>query len=95
MPDGATFRQYGRPLLAVLGDLANLEWRRLARKRGATFHYLLMRSDGDQLEKITELVEAGRIRPVIDSVFPLERTAEALARSEEGHATGKVIVETR
>jgi NADPH:quinone reductase-like Zn-dependent oxidoreductase len=35
---------------------------------------------------------AGRLKPVIDGVFPLERTAEALERLGSGDAIGKVIV---
>ena len=95
MPDAATFREYGKPLLAILGYLANLGLRRLARRHGVHFHYLLMRSSGEQLAKITELVDAGRLRPVIDKVFPLEQVADAFRYSEEGHATGKIVIAVR
>ena len=37
-------------------------------------------------------IEAGRVRPVIDSVFPLERAAEAHARIEENGHFGKVVL---
>ena len=37
----------------------------------------------------------GSLRPVIDKVFPLEQVREALAYSEAGHATGKVVVEVK
>lgn len=92
MPDAATFREYGHPLLAVLGHIANLGVRRAARRHGLHFHYLLMRSSGAQLEKIAQLVEASELRPVIDKVFSLHQTAEALAYSENGHATGKIVI---
>ncbi len=95
MPDAATFREYGKPLLAIFGYLANFGWRLLARRHGVHFHYLLMRSSGEQLAKITELVDAGRLRPVIDKVFPLEQVADAFRYSEEGHATGKIVIAVR
>ena len=63
----------------MVGYLANLMPNLLARRHGVHFHYLLMRSSGTQLEKIAELVEAGKLRPVIDKVFPLEKTADAFA----------------
>ena len=39
-----------------------------------------------------DLVESGAVKPVIDSVFPLERGAEAMRKLETGHASGKVVV---
>ena len=41
--------------------------------------------------EITRLVEARAIAPVIDRTFPLAQVREALAYSEAGRATGKVI----
>jgi NADPH:quinone reductase-like Zn-dependent oxidoreductase len=95
MPDAETFRRYGHPILAVLGHLANRKPNRLARRHGVYFHYLMMRSSGRQLDTITKLVEAGQLRPVIDKVFPLAEVAEAFAYSEEGHATGKIVIQIR
>ena len=47
---------------------------------------------GGDLEKITALIEAGKIRPVIEKVFPLEQIAEAHRLSEMGHVRGKLVV---
>ncbi|RMF16459.1 MAG: NAD(P)H-quinone oxidoreductase [Alphaproteobacteria bacterium] len=38
------------------------------------------------------LIEAGRIRPVIDSRFPLERAADAHRRMESGEHVGKILL---
>ena len=38
-------------------------------------------------------VEGGRLKPVIDAVFPLERAAEAHARMEGGNHVGKIVLE--
>jgi putative PIG3 family NAD(P)H quinone oxidoreductase len=40
------------------------------------------------------LIEAGRIRPVIDSVFPLAEAAKAHARMESSSHIGKIVLET-
>jgi NADPH2:quinone reductase len=37
--------------------------------------------------------EGGRLKPVIDTVFPLERAAEAHARMEVGEHVGKIVLE--
>jgi len=41
---------------------------------------------------INELVEAGKLKPVIDRTYSLEQTADALRYLGEGHARGKIIV---
>ena len=51
--------------------------------------------EGEQLSKITSLIESGIIRPVMDRVFPFEATNEALAYIETGRAKGKVVVKVR
>jgi NADPH2:quinone reductase len=38
-------------------------------------------------------VEGGRLKPVIDAVFPLDRAAEAHARMEAGEHVGKIVLE--
>jgi NADPH:quinone reductase-like Zn-dependent oxidoreductase len=47
---------------------------------------------GGDLEKINALIEAGKIRTVIEKVFPLEQIAEAHRLSEQGHVRGKLGV---
>ena len=39
-----------------------------------------------------ELLEAGKVKPVIDRRYPLSEVAEALRYLEEGHAQGKVVI---
>lgn len=51
-----------------------------------------MRAEGEQLAKITSLIEVGKIRPVLDKVFDFEQTNEAMAYVETGRSRGKVVV---
>ena len=41
---------------------------------------------------LKELVEAGKVVPVIDRRYPLSETAEALRYRGKGHARGKVVI---
>jgi NADPH:quinone reductase-like Zn-dependent oxidoreductase len=46
----------------------------------------------DDLITLKELVEAGRVTPVVDRTYPLRETAEAFRYLDQGHARGKVII---
>ncbi len=48
--------------------------------------------DQKDLVMLKELLEAGKVVPVIDKRYPLSETAEALRYLGEGHARGKVVV---
>jgi NADPH:quinone reductase-like Zn-dependent oxidoreductase len=52
----------------------------------------LAKSDQDDLELVKELIEAGKVKPVIDRTYPLSKTPEAISYLEEGHARGKVVI---
>jgi NADPH:quinone reductase-like Zn-dependent oxidoreductase len=54
-----------------------------------------VKASGDQLREVSQLIDSGIIRPVMDHVFPFEATAEALAYVEKGRAKGKVVVEVK
>jgi NADPH:quinone reductase-like Zn-dependent oxidoreductase len=53
--------------------------------------YLSVAQDKD-LVILKELVESGRLTPVIDRTHPLHETADALRYIEAGHARGKVVI---
>jgi NADPH:quinone reductase-like Zn-dependent oxidoreductase len=44
------------------------------------------------LDLVAGLVDAGKVRPVIDRTYPLSETAAAIAYLEMGHARGKVVI---
>ncbi|MGN9785105.1 NAD(P)-dependent alcohol dehydrogenase [Nonomuraea sp. ZG12] len=44
------------------------------------------------LMTLTELIETGKVTPVIDRTYSFEEIPEALRYQEEGHASGKVVV---
>lgn len=68
---------------------------RQAKQRGAAYSFLFVHPDGGQLAEIGKLLEAGKIRPVIDKVFPFDQAKEALDYLEKGRAKGKVVVQVR
>lgn len=52
----------------------------------------LMKPNQKDLSFIKELLEGGKVVPVIDRSYPLSEVAEAIRYLEEGHARGKVVI---
>jgi NADPH:quinone reductase-like Zn-dependent oxidoreductase len=48
--------------------------------------------NNEDLVVLNELIEAGKVTPVIDRTYPLSETPEAFRYLDEGHARGKVVI---
>ncbi|WCK01321.1 NADP-dependent oxidoreductase [Agrobacterium tumefaciens] len=90
-PDFARQNGLGWPLRQVMRLLSS-GIRRKSKRLGVSYSFLFMTANGGQLEKIASLIEAGDIRPVVDRVFPFEKTNEALDHVQTGRAKGKVVI---
>jgi len=91
-PRGTLIQSYGDggrwlgPLGGIAsGALLNL----VAPQHIATF---VAKEDTATLDELRALIEAGHLTPVIDTEFPLERAAEAVALVRDGRPAGKVVV---
>jgi NADPH:quinone reductase-like Zn-dependent oxidoreductase len=52
----------------------------------------ISKENHEDLIILTELVESGKVTPVIDRTYPLSEVPEAIRYLEEGHAQGKVVI---
>ncbi|MGR4878078.1 NADP-dependent oxidoreductase [Streptomyces sp. LARHCF249] len=93
-PDAAFARELGaNPILRLAMSALSFTTRRRAKRRNVTYSFLFMRASGDQLRTLTPLIDAGKIRPVVDRVFPFDQTRQAMEYVEKGRAkAGKVVV---
>lgn len=82
------------PIRFIL-SLISSSIRRKAKRKEIDYSFLFMRADGHQLNQITNLIESGVIKPVVDKIFPFEQTNVALDYVENGRAKGKVIVKIK
>ena len=93
-PDPAFAKEFGvNPVIRLAIAALSYRIRRRARRHKVTYSYLFMKASGDQLRELTALIDAGIIRPVVDSVFDFDQTREALAHLEQGRTkAGKVVI---
>ena len=92
-PDPAFAKAQGlNPILKLIISLLSRKIRHKAAAKGIDYSFLFMRAGGEQLRRITALIEAGDIRPVLDRTFAFADLNAALAYLETGRAKGKVVV---
>ena len=66
-----------------------------AAEHGIAAIYFVVEPHGAQLAKVAALVDGGRLRPVIDRVFPLGEARAAFARSMGDHGAGKIVLRVK
>jgi NADPH:quinone reductase-like Zn-dependent oxidoreductase len=92
-PDADFAKQLGaNGFVSLVMRLLSYGIRKAARRTGATYSFHFMTASGRQLGEITSLIEAGRIRPVVDRVFPFEETKQALDYVATGRTKGKAVI---
>ena len=74
------------PIVRIVGGALRA---RLARQPLLPF---LAKPNRDDLVVLRELVEGGKVRPVIDRTYPLAQAADAIRYLESGQARGKVVI---
>jgi NADPH:quinone reductase-like Zn-dependent oxidoreductase len=52
----------------------------------------IAKQNGEDLLVLKELIEAGKVMPVIDKTYPLSEVPDAIRYLEQGHARGKVVI---
>ncbi|MEM8534260.1 MAG: NAD(P)-dependent alcohol dehydrogenase [Chloroflexota bacterium] len=66
-----------------------------SKKGGKTFKSIITVPNQQDLWAITELIEMGKVKPVIDRCFPLVEVPAALRYLETGRARAKVVITMR
>ncbi|MBP1324874.1 NADPH:quinone reductase-like Zn-dependent oxidoreductase [Leucobacter exalbidus] len=93
-PAFARAQGLGAPVRLILGAMSR-GVRAQAKKLGVTYEFLFMRASGEQLREITALVEAGKLRPIVERTAPFADTPQALAELAAGGFRGKSVITLR
>ena len=63
-----------------------------AKAKGVNGYYFSVRSNGDDMKQLAQLLEKGIIRSHVSQVFPFEKMKEAHEQIETGKTKGKIVL---
>jgi NADPH:quinone reductase-like Zn-dependent oxidoreductase len=66
----------------------------IRRTTGKKIRILAVRPNTEDVDFVKELIEAGRVMPILDKTYPLSEVPEAISYVGDGRARGKVVITT-
>ncbi len=87
---GIAITKPGGRIVSIVDTFGDLN---AAYGKNITLHFLFLQRARTKLDALREQIERGRIKPVIDSVLPLEDVAEAHAKLERSGVRGKIVLQ--
>lgn len=95
-PNARFAKEYGSGFFkTLLFSAASHKLTALEKKHHAQYSFLFMKPSGEQLRIIADLIETGKIKPIIDRTFSFEDAQKAMDYAESGMAKGKIIVKIK
>ena len=89
-PNGKFVIVGGKKVRTLLSRaLTGLVWSRFVSQNFVMF---IARLRKDDLTILGDLMQAGKVTPVIDRTYPLSEAPEAFRHLEAGHARGKIVI---
>jgi len=82
--------QMGGRVLGPMGHVVKSKLAAMFGRRKAAF--LVAKFSSADMQVLRELLEAGKVTPVVDRRYPLSEVADAFRYLGEGHAQGKVVI---
>nr|WP_249316635.1 NADP-dependent oxidoreductase [Bacillus sp. FJAT-50079] len=95
-PNARFGKEYGSGFFkTLLFSAASRKLTNLEKMHNVHYTFLFMKPSGEQLRIIANFIETGKIKPIIDQVFPFENAQKAMEYAESGRAKGKIILKIK
>ncbi|MDG1237635.1 MAG: NADP-dependent oxidoreductase [Flavobacteriales bacterium] len=85
--DEASAKMFGMADYKLPEELANA-----SNEKNAEYKFIFMHPNGEHLNEIKSLVEDGKIKPIIDKVYPFAESVQAFTHLSTGRAKGKIVI---
>jgi NADPH:quinone reductase-like Zn-dependent oxidoreductase len=85
--DEASAKMFGMADYKLPEELANA-----SNEKNAEYKFIFMHPNGEHLNEIKSLVEDGKIKPIIDKVYPFAESVQAFTHLATGRAKGKIVI---
>ena len=96
LPNARFGKEYGSGFFkTMLFSMASHKLTALEKKYNVQYTFLFMKPSGEQLRIIANFIETGKIKPIIDRVFPFKDAQKAMEYAESGRAKGKIILKIK
>jgi alcohol dehydrogenase len=96
LPNARFGKEYGSGFFkTLLFSAASHKLTLLEKEHNVQYTFLFMKPSGEQLRIIANFIETGKIKPIIDRVFPFKDAQKAMEYTESGRAKGKIILKIR
>jgi len=86
-------KEQGNGMRTAINFVKSKLWNMVRPGSIATYGLKVVQPDGKDLQEILDLMDAGKMRAVVDRTFHLSEAVQAYQYLEEGHATGKVVLQ--
>lgn len=96
LPNARFAKKYGSGFFkTLLFSAASKKLTALEKKHNVQYTFLFMEPSGNQLRIIADYIDSGKIKPVLDKVFPFEDAQKAMKYAESGRAKGKIVLKLK
>jgi NADPH:quinone reductase-like Zn-dependent oxidoreductase len=80
----------GNPVIGPLGYVLKIKFGAIGSSQKVSF--FIAQFTREDLATLRDMIEAGKVRPVVEKIYPLAQVIEAMRHLGTGHAHGKIVL---
>jgi NADPH:quinone reductase-like Zn-dependent oxidoreductase len=80
-------------VVVSVGDATDAQMQAKASEWGVRATWMLVKPNREQLSQLAELIDAGKVKPQVEKIYPLAQGIEAYTQGLKGHNRGKLVLQ--